>query len=223
MAERPLGTVLVTGAASGLGAATALAVADRGRPGARLDRVAAAGVEDAVADVEVRPGRRAGGRGRGACAGRPGRRPGRGVHPGRHGQVRDAGRGGRRRLGPGRAGEPDRHGGGGAGGPALPHRVARDRRHLRFHARVPGAVGRHRLLRVEVRRGRLHPGARRRAAGQGRRDHARSRAACGRRSSTTGTRSTSRRWTRSSTTRRTWPRRCCSRCASRPAARCASW
>jgi len=54
MGERPLGTVLVTGAASGLGAATALAVADRGGRVLAIDRVPPPPeVEDAVADVEV--------------------------------------------------------------------------------------------------------------------------------------------------------------------------
>ena len=54
MGERPLGTVLVTGAASGLGAATALAVADRGGRVLAIDRVSPPPeIEDAVADVEV--------------------------------------------------------------------------------------------------------------------------------------------------------------------------
>jgi NADP-dependent 3-hydroxy acid dehydrogenase YdfG len=54
MAERPLGTVLVTGAASGLGAATALAAAAGGGRVLALDRVPPpAEVKDAVADFEV--------------------------------------------------------------------------------------------------------------------------------------------------------------------------
>jgi NADP-dependent 3-hydroxy acid dehydrogenase YdfG len=54
MAERPLGTVLVTGAASGLGAATALAVAAAGGRAVVLDRVAPpTEVKDAIADFEV--------------------------------------------------------------------------------------------------------------------------------------------------------------------------
>jgi NADP-dependent 3-hydroxy acid dehydrogenase YdfG len=54
MAERPLGTVLITGGASGLGAATALAVAEAGGKAIVLDRVPPeAGVKDAVADFEV--------------------------------------------------------------------------------------------------------------------------------------------------------------------------
>ena len=54
MGERPLGTVLVTGAASGLGAATALAVADRGGRVLAIDRVPPPPeVDDAVADHEV--------------------------------------------------------------------------------------------------------------------------------------------------------------------------
>src|SRR5215204_5424719 len=54
MAERPLGTVLVTGGASGLGAATALAVARAGGRAVVLDRVPPpAEVKDAIADFEV--------------------------------------------------------------------------------------------------------------------------------------------------------------------------
>jgi NADP-dependent 3-hydroxy acid dehydrogenase YdfG len=54
MAERPLGTVLITGGASGLGAATALAVAEAGGKAIVLDRVPPdAAVKDAVADFEV--------------------------------------------------------------------------------------------------------------------------------------------------------------------------
>ena len=54
MAERPLGTVLVTGGASGLGAATALAVAGAGGRALVLDRVAPPPeVAQAVADVEL--------------------------------------------------------------------------------------------------------------------------------------------------------------------------
>ena len=54
MAERPLGTVLITGGASGLGAATALAVAAAGGKAVVLDRVPPeAEVKDAIADFEV--------------------------------------------------------------------------------------------------------------------------------------------------------------------------
>jgi NADP-dependent 3-hydroxy acid dehydrogenase YdfG len=54
MAERPLGTVLITGGASGLGAATALAVAEAGGKAIVLDRVPPeAAVKDVVADFEV--------------------------------------------------------------------------------------------------------------------------------------------------------------------------
>jgi NADP-dependent 3-hydroxy acid dehydrogenase YdfG len=54
MAERPLGTVLITGGASGLGAATALAVAEAGGRAIVLDRVPPeAQVKDVVADFEV--------------------------------------------------------------------------------------------------------------------------------------------------------------------------
>ena len=54
MAERPLGTVLVTGAASGLGAATALAVAAGGGRVLALDRVPPPPeVAGAVAEAEV--------------------------------------------------------------------------------------------------------------------------------------------------------------------------
>jgi NADP-dependent 3-hydroxy acid dehydrogenase YdfG len=54
MAERALGTVLITGGASGLGAATALAVAEAGGRAIVLDRVPPdAAVKDAVTDFEV--------------------------------------------------------------------------------------------------------------------------------------------------------------------------
>src|SRR5512133_1042726 len=54
MAERPPGTVLVTGGASGLGAATARAVAAAGGRALVLDRVAPSPeVKDAIADFEV--------------------------------------------------------------------------------------------------------------------------------------------------------------------------
>ena len=51
---RQIGTVLVTGGASGLGAATVRAVAEAGGRAVLLDRVPpSAGVKDAVADFEV--------------------------------------------------------------------------------------------------------------------------------------------------------------------------
>ena len=132
----------------------------------------------------------------------------------------------RRGLGPGRrwstCSAPPR-----SSGPPCPHleRVARHGRHGRLDARPPGAArDATAYCAQQVRRGRLHPRARGRAAGDGRRDAARPRRDAHRASSTTGTSSTSP----AADAQLNDPAdvaagRRCSRCASRPAARCASW
>ena len=120
LSAQPLGTVLVTGGASGLGAATVQAVAAAGGRALVLDRVPPPdGIRDAVADfelVDLADARAAEAAVR-AVADR-GRRAGRGLHRGRDrpgGTLADVPGG---RSGTGSSGQPDRHRGGGPRGAA---------------------------------------------------------------------------------------------------------
>ncbi len=192
-----LGTILVTGGASGLGAATVAAVRAAGGSPLVLDRTSPS---DGRALPAGRPGRLGGGGG-GRRRDRGGQRrpPRRRVHRRRHRLVRTARRGLRRRLGAGDPGQPDRHRLRRAGRAAAPAAQLRPGRDLRVHPRHQGRRRRHRVLRLEVRGRGLHPGARRRDRRRGRASPCSSRAACTRRSSTAGPSSTSHRPTPSST------------------------
>ena len=224
MAERPLGTVLVTGGASGLGAAIARRWPRRAagrwcwtgwrrrRRSRRWPRTRGG-----------RPGRRAGGRGGRAGGRRAGRRPGRRVHPAgtdRCGTLAEVDGADWDRvvlvnlLGTAavvRAALPyltASHGTVVTCASTLGFRALSDA--TAYCASKFGVVGFTRALAAELQGSvgvtMLVPGGMRTAFFD---DRDRAVQAAGR--------------TRSSTTRRTWPRRCCSRCASRPAARCASW
>ena len=164
------GPVLVTGGSSGLGAAVVAAVAKRGGRAVVLDRQAAAPrsrtpsscrstsptPRAAVAAVEQ------------AVA--AGRRPSRGRHRRGHGRLRQARR--RRRSTPGRgscrstcSAPPP------SSGPRCRTCAPTRGRVVTVASTLghQGGLGRDRLLRVEVRRRRVHPGARRRDRRRGRR------------------------------------------------------
>ena len=153
---RALGTVVVTGGASGLGAAVAAAVRDGGGTPVVLDlRPPADGF--AFHEVDLSRPRDAEAAVRAVAE----------EHGGLDGVVTAAGTDAcgdildvdPRRLGPRRDGQPARHGRGGARRAPRARALARADRHRVVHARPARPARGHGVLREQVRRRRLHPRA----------------------------------------------------------------
>ena len=195
----------MTGGSSGLGAAVVTAVAKAGGTAAVIDLAAPddTSIPHVPADLSDSAAAAAAVGSLVDLVGPSGRR----RDGGRHGRLRSARRRLHAGLGAGGARQPLRHGRRDASRPAAPRGEARTRRHRRVHARAQGGGRRDGVLRLEVRRRRVHAVRSRPSSRAGSVSRCSSPVACAPGSSTAAPSSTAPARTPRSTTRRTWPRR----------------